>query len=147
MKIPQVRNATLLVDYAGKRFLVDPMLAERGAYPGFPGAPNGDARDPTVDLPVAAEALLGVDAVVVTHTHLDHWDDAAKALVPKHLPIFVQDERDAADIRAAGFGDTRVLGTLAAARAARPTADRARGVREPGPGVTTHRGGRAASQR
>jgi L-ascorbate metabolism protein UlaG (beta-lactamase superfamily) len=63
---------------------------------------------------VAADTLLDVDAVIVTHTHLDHWDDAAKRLVPKSLPVFVQDERDAADLRAAGFGDTRVLGEATA---------------------------------
>jgi L-ascorbate metabolism protein UlaG (beta-lactamase superfamily) len=110
MKITQIRNATLVLKYAGTRFLVDPMLADRGAYPGFPGTPNSHLANPLVDLPVPVDALLDVDAVIVTHTHLDHWDDAAKRLVPKHLPIFVQDERDAAAIRAAGFGDTRVLG-------------------------------------
>src|SRR5215207_8894640 len=102
MKITQVRNATLVVDYAGTRFLIDPMLAEQGAYPGFEGTPNSHLWNPLVGLPVAADALLDVDAVIVTHTHLDHWDAAAEALVPKHLPIFVQDDKDAAQIRAAG---------------------------------------------
>jgi L-ascorbate metabolism protein UlaG (beta-lactamase superfamily) len=110
VKITQVRHATLRIDYAGKRFLVDPMLAERGAYPGLEGSPNSHLSNPLVDLPAPADTLLDVDAVIVTHTHLDHWDDAAKRLVPKGLPVFVQDEKDAADIRAAGFGDTRVLG-------------------------------------
>lgn len=36
-KITQVRNATLLVEYGGARFLVDPMLSDKGAFPGFPG--------------------------------------------------------------------------------------------------------------
>lgn len=35
MKITQVRNATLLIHYAGTRFLIDPMLAPKGSYPGF----------------------------------------------------------------------------------------------------------------
>lgn len=26
MKIQQIRNATIIIEYAGKRFLVDPML-------------------------------------------------------------------------------------------------------------------------
>ena len=33
MKITQVRNATLLIHYAGTRFLIDPMLAPSGSYP------------------------------------------------------------------------------------------------------------------
>ena len=37
MKITQVRNATLLLDYAGTRFLIDPMLSAKGAFPGFEG--------------------------------------------------------------------------------------------------------------
>ena len=30
MKITQVRNATLVVDYAGRKFLIDPMLGAKG---------------------------------------------------------------------------------------------------------------------
>ncbi|MCY9191105.1 MBL fold metallo-hydrolase, partial [Bacillus mojavensis] len=36
MNIQQIRNSTLVVEYAGKKFLIDPMLAEKGAYPPFP---------------------------------------------------------------------------------------------------------------
>ncbi|MCY9191071.1 MBL fold metallo-hydrolase, partial [Bacillus mojavensis] len=36
MNIQQIRNATLVVEYAGEKFLIDPMLAEKGAYPPFP---------------------------------------------------------------------------------------------------------------
>ena len=34
MKLTQVRNATLVLHYAGKKFLIDPMLAEKEAWPG-----------------------------------------------------------------------------------------------------------------
>jgi L-ascorbate metabolism protein UlaG (beta-lactamase superfamily) len=109
VKIKQIRNATLVIEYAGKRFLIDPMLAEKGAYPGFEGTPNSHLSNPLVDLPVPVSEILDVDAVIVTHTHLDHWDDAAKVLLPRDMLIFAQDEKDAAAIRAAGFGNTRVL--------------------------------------
>jgi L-ascorbate metabolism protein UlaG (beta-lactamase superfamily) len=109
MKITQVRNATLIVEYAGKRLLVDPMLAEKGAYPGFPGTPNSHRSNPLVALPAPVSNLLDVDAVIVTHTHLDHWDDAAKSVLPKGMLIFTQDENDAAEIRAAGFSNIRIL--------------------------------------
>ncbi len=32
MDIQQIRNATLVVEYAGKKFLIDPMLAGKGTY-------------------------------------------------------------------------------------------------------------------
>ena len=86
MKITQVRNATLLIHYAGTRFLIDPMLAPKGSYPGFEGMANSHLRNPLVELPLPMATLLEVDAVIVTHDHLDHWDDVAKAKIPKHLP-------------------------------------------------------------
>ena len=52
MKITQIRNATLHVEYAGSTFLVDPKLAEKGAYPGFPGTANSHLSNPLVDLPL-----------------------------------------------------------------------------------------------
>jgi L-ascorbate metabolism protein UlaG (beta-lactamase superfamily) len=108
-KLTQVRNATLRIDYGGVRFLVDPLLAEKGAYPGFEGTTNSRLRNPLVPLPMPLEDIINVDAVIVTHLHSDHWDDAVKARLPKSLPLFAQDEQDAAQIRSAGFTDVRVL--------------------------------------
>ncbi|PTT55360.1 MBL fold metallo-hydrolase [Aeromonas sp. HMWF014] len=109
MKITQVRNATLLLDYAGTRFLIDPMLSAKGAFPGFEGTANSQLRNPLVELPLPIDELVDVDAVIVTHDHPDHWDDAARALIPKHLPLFVQHQKDADTIRASGFKDVRLL--------------------------------------
>jgi L-ascorbate metabolism protein UlaG (beta-lactamase superfamily) len=109
MKIKQVRNATLIIEYIGKKFLVDPLLAEKGAYPGFEGTANSHLRNPLVDLTIPMDEILDVDAVIVTHLHPDHWDEAAKALVPKDMLIFAQNADDAAAVQAAGFGNTRVL--------------------------------------
>lgn len=107
----QIRNATARITYGETTFLIDPMLARKGAYPGFQGTYQSELRNPLVELPVpAAEVVVGIDAVVVTHTHLDHWDDAAQASLPKGLPLFVQHEADAALIRKQGFTDVRVLG-------------------------------------
>jgi len=111
MKLQQIRNATVIIDYAGKRFLIDPMLSPKGAFPAFPGTVNDHLSNPLVDLPIPMEEILAVDAVIVTHTHADHWDDPAKQLIPKDKPLFVQNERDAAEIRAEGFSDVRLLGT------------------------------------
>ncbi|MUI15408.1 MBL fold metallo-hydrolase [Massilia dura] len=106
----QIRNATIKVEYAGTTFLVDPMLAPRGAWPGFEGTVNSHLRNPLVDLPVPLADVLKADAVIVTHTHLDHWDDAARQALPKTMPVFAQNDEDAAGIRKDGFTDVRVLG-------------------------------------
>lgn len=110
VQIQQIRNATLKLEYAGRTFLVDPMLGARGAYPGFKGTYNQHLRNPLVELPMpAAEVMRGVDAVVVTHTHLDHWDGGEHAFVPKDLPIFVQHQADAEQVRGQGYRDVRVI--------------------------------------
>ncbi|GAL03226.1 hypothetical protein JCM19237_6119 [Photobacterium aphoticum] len=103
MHITQVRNATQLIQYAGKTFLVDPMLAEKAAYPGFPGTVQSHLRFPTVDLPLEMTTLLNIDAVLLTHTHLDHWDEAAVKQIPKDTLVFVQDDHDAQILRSQGF--------------------------------------------
>ncbi|MFK0206369.1 MBL fold metallo-hydrolase [Agrobacterium sp. NPDC090283] len=118
MQITQIRNATLRLDFGGVRFLIDPVLAEKGAYPGFAGKidpaqfdPTDVPRHPMAELVVPMAQILDVDAAIVTHTHDDHWDEAAIRLVPKHLPLFVQNESDAQAIRGQGFEDVRILTT------------------------------------
>ena len=109
MKFQQLRNATILIEYAGTKFLVDPMLAEKGAFPGFEGTPNSHIANPLVHLPIPMDEILDVDAVIVTHIHPDHWDEAAIKLVPKDMLIFAQNENDAAQIKEQGFKNVRAL--------------------------------------
>jgi L-ascorbate metabolism protein UlaG (beta-lactamase superfamily) len=109
MNITQIRNATQLITYAGKRFLIDPMLAPKEAYPGFPGTARAEIRNPMVELPVDVATLLDVDAIIVTHTHDDHWDRAAAAQIPQDKPIYVQNESDAGLLRSQGFTRLTIL--------------------------------------
>lgn len=110
MNIQQIRNATLLVEYAEKKFLIDPFLGEKGAYPPFPNSPRQDRNNPLVDLPTSIDNIVhNVDAVIVTHLHLDHWDDAAKEALPKDIKLFTQNEEDAAEIKKSGFQNVEVL--------------------------------------
>lgn len=110
MNIQQIRNATIIVEYAGKKFLVDPMLAEKGTYPPFPNSLRQDQNNPLVSLPTSIKDIInGIDAVIVTHLHYDHWDDAAKEAIPKEIKMFVQNEDDAKEIRNAGFQNIEVL--------------------------------------
>lgn len=106
-----IRNATAKIQYGDATFLVDPYLAKKGVYEGFAGTPNSQLRNPLIALAEPVESVLkDVDAVIVTHTHDDHWDKAAQELISKDLPIFVQDANDAKIIRAQGFKDVRVVG-------------------------------------
>jgi L-ascorbate metabolism protein UlaG (beta-lactamase superfamily) len=109
VKFQQIRNATIKVEYAGTTFLIDPMLAKKGAYPGFEGTYNSHLRNPLVELPMPVDEVMKADAIIVTHLHPDHWDDAAKQSLPKNKPIFAQNEEDAESIRKDGFTDVRVL--------------------------------------
>lgn len=106
----QVRNATVKISYGGTTFLIDPMLAKKGTYPGFENTYRSNLRNPLVDLTESpTKVIAGVDAVIVTHTHLDHWDDAAQKALPKDIPLFTQHEEDAQLIRSQGFKNVHVL--------------------------------------
>ncbi|WP_253248759.1 MBL fold metallo-hydrolase [Alcaligenes faecalis] len=110
VEVQLIRNATVKIDLSGTTFLVDPMLSAKGEFPGFPGTYRSELRNPLVDLPFSAKEVLdSVEAVVVTHTHTDHWDEAAQKAIPKDLPVFTQNEADAKMIRSQGFKDVRVL--------------------------------------
>src|SRR5215213_11962595 len=107
VQIQLIRSATLVVSFAGHTLLVDPMLSAAGSMDPIENTPNS-RRNPLVELPFDAKTLerllARIDAVLVTHTHRDHWDSAAIELLPKRIPILCQPE-DAARIRSDGFAE------------------------------------------
>lgn len=105
MKFQLIRNATLKLDYAGHTVLIDPYLAPKHSLPSF----TGRSPNPMVELPVGIEDILeGVELVIVSHLHDDHFDSVAMQRVPKHLPLFCQ-PGDEATIREAGFTNVTPL--------------------------------------
>ncbi|AJD92869.1 hypothetical protein JMA_35520 [Jeotgalibacillus malaysiensis] len=109
MNIQLIRNATLIVHYAGKKFLVDPFLGDKGAYPPFQNAESLE-NNPLVELPISLDEIVkDVDAVILTHLHLDHYDEAAKHALPKDLKIFVQNEEDLEKVKEDGFSHLEIL--------------------------------------
>lgn len=99
MKIQLVRSATLKMDYAGQRFLMDPYLAARHTRPTY----AGKSLNPLVELPCSPqEVLAGVEWVLLSHLHSDHFDPAAEALLPRTWPILCQ-PADQAELTARGF--------------------------------------------
>jgi len=103
---PVARSATLRIEYAGRTILVDPQLDPAGARDAVPNTPN-PRRSPLGELPIPAEQVIeGVDALLVTHLHRDHFDDTARELLPRHLPVFCQPP-DTERLHADGFTDVR----------------------------------------
>jgi L-ascorbate metabolism protein UlaG (beta-lactamase superfamily) len=98
----------MIIEYHGHTILLDPILDEAGARPAIQNSPN-PRNNPLVSLPEPASGFLsGADAILVTHTHSDHWDETAAALIPKHLPFFGQIE-DEPKFRSAGFTSVKAV--------------------------------------
>lgn len=109
MQFQQIRSATSIVTFGGKRFLIDPMLAKMGTYPSVPNTCDSGRGNPDSELPCPVDALLEVDAVIVTHLHFDHFDEVAAREIPKSLPLFAQSPEEAQVLQGYGFSDVRVL--------------------------------------
>jgi L-ascorbate metabolism protein UlaG (beta-lactamase superfamily) len=103
MRLQLIRNATLVLDYGGQRFLIDPMLGPAHAFESY----GGISENPTVGLSIPAQDVLAdIDAVIVSHLHKDHFDAAAQELLPKDWPLLCQP--DALErIEALGFLQAR----------------------------------------
>jgi L-ascorbate metabolism protein UlaG (beta-lactamase superfamily) len=101
-----IRSATLRVKTAGHTLLVDPQLDPAGARDAVPDTPN-PRPNPLVDLPEPPEAAVaGIDVVLLTHLHQDHFDATARELLPRDIPIFCQPQ-DTERLHADGFIDVR----------------------------------------
>lgn len=101
MEITLIRNATLKLKYAGSTLLIDPYFAAKHSQPSF----GGKSKNPITDLPISiSEIMAGVDAVLISHLHPDHFDEVAKQTLPKDTKIFCQ-PADFESIKAMGFED------------------------------------------
>src|SRR3954451_8321899 len=106
VKLTLIRSATLRLTYGGDELLVDPQLDPAGARGAGPNTPT-PRRSPPGALPMPAEQVVaGLDALLVTHLHRDHFDDTARALLPHHLPLFSR-PHDTERLHADGFTDVR----------------------------------------
>ena len=105
MRFQLLRHATAVITMNGLNLLLDPMLSPKGAMGPIANAANQD-RIPMVNLPLneaeLQKLIKQMDAVLVTHFHRDHWDDRAKEILPKALPVICQAEDEAA-MRQAGY--------------------------------------------
>lgn len=82
-----IRNATLLIEYGGKKILVDPMFSPKGAIDSWAGI----QKNPIIELKMPIEEIVkGVDLVMVTHTHEDHFDKFASENLDKSIELVMQ---------------------------------------------------------
>ena len=123
MQFEQIRNATIVLEYADKKFLVDPWLAPQESNGTFKElgmekevicAAHNELAMPICSLPKSvAEILNGVDYYIITHIHPDHIDMYPDGTVGKDLnhntPIFVQNKDDAEVLKKSGFTDVQVM--------------------------------------
>ncbi len=92
MKIHHLRNATFIIELGKEFIIVDPMLSKKGELLPFAVLKHKARRNPTVELPVNASALLDkVTHCLITHCqkkHLDHLDIAGeKFLRSRNIPV------------------------------------------------------------
>jgi L-ascorbate metabolism protein UlaG (beta-lactamase superfamily) len=103
--IQLVRNATLIINYAGKKILVDPMFFPKGAFDPIAGS----ARNPLVELPIPLEEIIrDIDLVLVTHTHPDHFDPIASQSLNKSIKLLHQ-PADEGFFQKEGFTNTETV--------------------------------------
>lgn len=110
MNFQQIRNATAIITYAGSKFLIDPLFAPKDYFDPIPECFTPDKRWPLVELPMPEDEITrNLNAVIVTHSHIDHIDEFAAKTLPKAIKIFVQDEYDKNFMRKFGFTDVEIL--------------------------------------
>lgn len=105
MRYTLLRNATAVLEYGGKRFLIDPSLDPAGFRPAIPNTAN-QRPNPLVELPEGwQQGIANLDACIVTHLHQDHFDTTARDVLPSDTLLLAQPE-DQSTLQERGF--TRV---------------------------------------
>jgi L-ascorbate metabolism protein UlaG (beta-lactamase superfamily) len=99
MQIQLFRNATMRIEYHGHIFVCDPYLAAKFSRPSY----TGKSPNPLVELPcLPEEVITGVEFILLSHLHSDHFDPAAIDLVPKPTLLFCQPQ-DKPTLEGKGF--------------------------------------------
>jgi L-ascorbate metabolism protein UlaG (beta-lactamase superfamily) len=106
-----IGGPTAVIERAGMRVITDPMLGPRAeqafVLPKHPS--SGQLNAPIARYTAPPELSLdALDAILISHTHADHFDAYAQQHLPKALPLVVA-MAGAEAVRAAGFSDVRAL--------------------------------------
>ena len=104
MILQQVQNTTLLLHFAGKTLLIDPVLESLDS-----GMTKPESGCSSISAKEMMREILQADAVIVTSLHPEHFDEAALRLLPRSIPIFVQDRMDQETLKFSGFTNTTIM--------------------------------------
>lgn len=107
IQIQHLRHASMLFTMSGKKIFIDPYLAEQGSLPPIPFT-SLRLNNPLLPLPVKMDELKDIDAILLTHYHLDHFDEAAKKNLSKNTLIFCQ-PKDEKKLKRDGFHTIKVI--------------------------------------
>ena len=100
-----VRSATLKINYAGHTILIDPVFADKGTLQSALGV----YKNPRVHLVMPISDITeGVDMVLLTHNHIDHYEPSVKQHLPKDIPFYTQPQ-DKAAILKDGFSNVETI--------------------------------------
>ncbi len=70
---------------------------------------GGNSKNPLVELPLSREKIVaGVDILMVSHLHSDHFDKSAQLFLEKDLPLLCQEEEEN-QIKKMGFCNVRPI--------------------------------------
>ncbi|MDE6265340.1 MAG: MBL fold metallo-hydrolase [Paramuribaculum sp.] len=101
-----IRNATLKINYAGKTILVDPLFSGKGELRSILGV----NKNPTVHLTMPVEEIMSnVDFALGTHSHFDHFDNAAAKALGDSIKMYIQPADSVAYQNEYGFGNTEII--------------------------------------
>ncbi|QJD95093.1 MBL fold metallo-hydrolase [Mucilaginibacter robiniae] len=83
LRVTWIGHSSLLIEIDGKRILTDPVWSQRASFSQY----LGPKRFFAAPLPLAE--LPPLDAVLISHDHYDHFDEATiRALAPKNIPFY-----------------------------------------------------------
>lgn len=100
-----VRNATLKINYAEHTILIDPVFADKGTLQSALGV----YKNPRVHLVMPISDITeGVDMVLLTHNHIDHYEPSVKLHLPKDIPFYTQPQ-DKDTILKDGFSNVEAI--------------------------------------
>lgn len=104
--IQLIRNATIKLDYAGKTFLIDPVFSAKGELMSVIGV----NKNPTVHLTMPVDSIMsGVEFVLATHSHFDHFDRPAAVAMGKDLTLYVQPADSVFFLNEFGMENTEII--------------------------------------
>ena len=83
MKIQWIGGATVLIQVNNLKIVCDPVLCKKDTIQDYRYFKSMRMNDPVFD----EETFQNIDILLITHFHLDHFDDIAKSVVNSNITL------------------------------------------------------------